>query len=371
MRLSSVSLDNFRNYDQAIFKFGENKNFIIGQNAQGKSNLLEAIYLLCLSKSFRTSREKEAIKFSELSFIIEGECDLDDGTRKRVIFRYSKEKGKEISVNRKRLHKISDLIGHFPVVLSSPEEYNITTGPPSERRKFADILISQINRKYVHDLIEYQRIIKQKNAILSQRKNAEVKRKQLLQPWNERLIETGTRIINFREQFSIQLSNLLGDIYAKLITNSEHLEFSYKPNIDYKSEGDIRSQFDHHLKKYVVTEINLGYSIVGPHRDNYSFKINGKNIRQYGSRGQHKTVLISLAIAEYNLIKEIKKETPIILIDDLYSELDEDREKKIIDLLDEKGQIFITSTELKQNKLGPENDKIFYVKNGQIKEQKH
>ena len=368
MKLTSIEMIDFRNFKQSQINFGAKKNFLIGKNAQGKSNLLEAIYLLCLSKSFRTSHNKEAISFFKNNFLIRGEFCSDNESNYKTALLCCKNRKKEIFINRKRINKISEFIGIFPIVLSSPEEYNLTTGPPSERRKFVDILLSQINKKYIHFLIEYQRILKQKNAILLNWKFTGKQSRSELEPWNVRLVEIGSRIIEFRNKFLKQLSVKLEHIYSKLVLNNEQLEFFYQANIEFNDIENIKDSFFNKINQVYNKELKRSTSLVGPHRDDFIFKINGKEIRKYGSRGQHKTVLISLAASEYNLIKELTEETPIILIDDLYSELDEDRESRILDLLEDFGQVFITSTEIHDQNLSKEVDKYFFVNKGTVKQ---
>jgi len=367
MNLTTLELMNFRNYKNAYIEFGSGKNFLIGKNAQGKSNLLEAIYLLCLSKSFRTNHEKEAIRFSEQLFILKGGFHLDNGNAQQVIFQCSHDRGKEIAINRKRLKSASELVGNFPVVLSSPDEYNLTLGPPPERRKFVDILLSQIYKKYFSYLREYHRIVKQRNAILLNWKKNYEKAGTLIEPWNQRLVETGSNIIAYRARFTAIFSNLLRDIYSRLIRNQEELTFDYSPNIHFEHLDEIKNQFQAKISRTMNQEIQRGTSLLGPHRDDFIFKINGRALRKYGSRGQHKTVLIALAISQFNLMKEKIQETPILLIDDLYSEIDEDREEKILSHLNDMGQVFITTTTGHPKKQSNRNDRYYYVMEGNVK----
>ncbi|HDQ00702.1 MAG TPA: DNA replication/repair protein RecF [bacterium] len=364
MKLISIELSDFRNYDKQEIIFSPNKNFIIGKNAQGKTNLLESIYLLCLSKSFRTSKEKEAIAFSKEQFIIKGVFELDIGIHQKVVLICSKSNGKQISVNRKSVSRMADFIGSLPVVISSPEEYELTNGPPPHRRRLVDILLSQINKRYIHSLIEYQRIIKQKSAILQKGKlHGKINIKEI-EPWNERLIEVGAKIIEQRDIFSKELSTILTSVYSNLIINGEKLEFYYQPDLEYENIDDIKEKIATKLNQLLKKEQQRGICLVGPHRDDYIFKINGKNLKKFGSRGQHKTVLISLAIAEYQLIKNILNTEPILLIDDLYSELDSDREQKITQTIDQLGQVFITSTVANQQNMSDNKNICFTVNNG-------
>jgi DNA replication and repair protein RecF len=366
MKLISLEMTDFRNYGQTHINFDFHKNFIVGNNAQGKSNILEAIYLSCLSKSFRTSREKEAIAFSKQNFLIKAEFKFDNENKQKVILLCSHNNGKEISINRKRISRISEFIGNFPVVLSSPDEYNLTTGPPPERRKFIDILLSQISKKYIHFLIEYFRILKQKNAILLNWKLTGKQNQTELEPWNERLVQIGSKIIDFRNKFLQQLSINIRDIYSKLVLNDEQLDFTYQPNVEFNSSEEIEQCFATKLLQISNKELQRGTSLAGPHRDDFIFKINGHDLKKFGSRGQHKTVLISLAAAEYELIKNLTEETPILLIDDLYSELDKNRENNILNLIEGFGQVFITSTEIHNQDSNKEKSKQFFVKSGTI-----
>jgi DNA replication and repair protein RecF len=367
MKLNSLELSDFRNYSNLNIEFGAQKNFLIGNNAQGKTNLLEAIYLLCISKSFRTRFEKEAIQFSKQSFIIKGDFFIDDGNLHKLIFQCSSDKGKEISLDRKRLNKSSELIGRFPIVISSPDEYSLTLGPPQERRRFVDILLSQIHKKYFFNLQEYHRTLQQRNVLLNEWRRADRKKLALIDPWNQQLIEAGSQIIQYRVHFSKLLSEQVGKIYSDLVVNNEDLSFDYKPNISFNNIEDIKLSFEKRVTQLIDKEIYLGTSLSGPHRDDFIFKINNQEIKKYGSRGQHKTVLLSLAFAEFDLIKEHRKEIPIILIDDLYSEIDRDRERKIAEKLDSMGQVFITSTDNRNEGFSNAIDRSFLIDDGIVK----
>lgn len=367
MKLSILELIDFRNYSNFKIEFGSQRNFLIGNNAQGKTNILEAIYLSCISKSFRTRFEKEAIHFLKQRFIIKGDFVLDDGNLHKLVFQCSIDAGKEISLDRKRLSKNSELIGRFPVVISSPDEYALTLGPPPERRKFVDILLSQIHKKYFFNLQEYHRAIQQRNVLLADWKKTGRKNLALIYPWNQKVIEVGSQIIQYRFQFSQLLSDQVKKIYSELVVNHEKLSFEYRPNISFKNINEIESTFERKINKSLDREIYLGTSLSGPHRDDFAFKINDHEIKKYGSRGQHKTVLLSLAFAEYDLIMEHRRELPIILIDDLYSEIDIEREKNIIEKLESLGQVFITSTSKHYEKSKSQDDRYFFIENGFVK----
>lgn len=367
MILTSLELTDFRNYSSAYIEFGERKNFLVGNNAQGKTNILEAIYLLCLSRSFRTGFEKEAIKFSQSKYTIRGVFRHDNENIKQVIFHYSQEKGKQITINRKRLNRASELIGIFPIVLSSPDEYVITLGPPPGRRKLVDILLSQIYKKYFSYLQDYHRIIRQRNIILFNWKMSGIKNPAIIEPWDQRLVEIGSEIIEYRKQFTVSLSETIRNIYSKFVSQNEELTFEYKPNIASDQINNNQVFFFNRLRQMRGKEIQRGTSLIGPHRDDFVFNISGQELRKYGSRGQHKTVLIALALAQFNIINEKIKENPILLIDDLYSEIDSKRKDKIIEMLNQMGQIFITTTSLSEKLETNKEANYYLIENGTIK----
>ena len=365
MILTSLELTDFRNYSGVSIEFGERKNFLIGNNAQGKTNILEAIYLLCLSRSFRTSYEKEAIRFSQPYYTIKGVFNLVTGNVQTVVFHCSQEKGKQIKINRKRLNRASELIGNFPVVLSSPDEYVLTVGPPPGRRKFVDILLSQIYKRYFSYLQDYHRVLQQRNTILSNWKISGVTTPSIIDPWDQRLVEIGSKIIEYRTHFTASFSEILKNIYSGLVTKNEELTFNYRPKIFLNKINDIQIFFLNRLKQTRDKEIRRGTSLTGPHRDDFVFNINGQELRKFGSRGQNKSVLISLAIAQFDLIKEKTQEVPIILIDDLYSEIDSEREAKIIENLNNMGQVFVTATE-SQKHIKRSDERYYSIEGGKI-----
>lgn len=371
MILSNLELSNFRNYIDQSIHFDDDINIICGNNAQGKTNLLEAIYLLCIARSFRTSNEKETINFDNNEFCtIRGKFYLNNENVKAVVFYYHQHEGKQVSINRKRIGKLIDLIGQFPIVLSAPEEYSLTSGPPAERRRFIDILLSQISIRYIHALQDYYRIIKQRNKILSDRKFSTSQIKKILAPWDESLIEKGSFIIWERIVFSEKFNNLIKDVYSNLTIQNEVVDLKYKSKLIASGIEEIKELYRKELHLIQDSEFEQGVSLLGPHRDNFSFQINGKELRKFGSRGQHKSVLIVLTIAEFRLIKEQLHETPIILVDDLFSEIDKIREIKIMKMLQGLGQVFITTTiDITEVKKFSQNDNVKYyqVENGQLR----
>jgi len=371
MVLKQLELLNFRNFEHVVVAFGDFKNFLIGKNAQGKTNILEAIYILCLSKSFRTNIDQEAIRFSEDHYIIKGNFETDSGNRKEIAITYSIKHGKIIVINHKRLHSTSELIGDFPVVLSSPDEYIITSGPPINRRKFIDILLSQLNKQYFLNLIDYNRILQQRNKVLLSWKTANHIAPSIIEPWNENLIRSGSKIIEYRHHFSLLFSDRLTRIYSDLSDEDEKLTFEYKTNIMGENEKEINNCFREKLAEVCYQEQKRGISLIGPHRDDFEIKINGKDVRKYGSRGQHKTVLIALALAQFQILKEKLGETPLMLIDDLYSEIDDHRRNRILDSLAEIKQVFITATLPHEDSSICNRNKFYIIDSGTVKPMNH
>ncbi len=369
MILSSLELTSFRNYIQERVEFTDGQNIIYGKNAQGKTNLLEAIYLLCITRSFRTRIEKELCLFDSKECLLKGEFKLDGGLNKTVIFYQTMSEGKRFSVNKKKVEKFSTHIGQFPVVISSPEEYNLTTGPPAERRKFIDILLSQTNIRYMQQLQEFYRVLKQRNSILSDRQYSLKQVTRLLEPWDITIVEKGSNIIWERKLFVNEFKDILRNIYSQISTTNEELDLNYNSKIQGKNLKEIAAHYEAMLKSSKKAEMEQGKTTLGPHRDDLVFKVNRNDLRKFGSRGQHKTLLLSLMISEYELIKEKLNETPIILVDDLYSEIDPNREERIMEFFQHLGQLFITTTSeisfLKQ-KVKNQAAKYFRIENGKF-----
>jgi len=367
MRLLSLDLISFRNYLNISIQFNHGRNILIGRNAQGKTNLLEAIYLLCLTRSFRTIIDKELVNFRNDKCTIKGEFILDNGNTKKVIFYYD-PLGKKISVNRKKIEPFSKYIGQFPVIVSSPEEYSLTSGPPAERRRFLDILLSQMSKKYIQDLQDYYRILKQRNELLTNQRYSLQYLKMIIEPWNQSFIEIGSRIIKERIAFCDKFKDEVSKIYLELTNSCENINIKYKSKIKIDNSETIAESFKSELAEIQILEIERGKTLLGPHRDDVIFMINENELRKFGSRGQHKTVLIAMAIAEFKLIKEKINETPIILIDDLFSEIDKFRIIQIMEQLQDLGQTFISTTLDKSNFKSYDNLTYFQIENGNIRD---
>lgn len=366
MYLEKLSLKNFRNYNSAEINFYPNVNIIIGENAQGKTNLVEAMYLLGFGKSFRTTQDKDLILMSEnythVSALIKKEQTTD-----RIDFRYNTKQKKEIKVNEVPLAKLSELIGHVNLVIFSPEDLQLIKGTPALRRKYMDKSISQIYPYYYRLLIDYNKILKQRNNLLKQ---SGVKK--MISIWDEQLADYGSKIMKYRLDFLKMLQEICYEIHFKISQEKEQLNIEYMSNYLPKNLGDsyeydkIYSGMLLNLKNRLDLDIKRGYTSVGPHRDDLLFYINEKESKKFGSQGQVRTTALSLKLSEIIIINKVLKESPILILDDVLSELDQTRQNELIHYISDI-QTFITTTEI--NSILEENLKdanIIRVENGNI-----
>lgn len=346
MYVSKVSLTNFRNYATAEIELSEKQNFIFGLNAQGKTNFLEAVYLLCLGRSFRQARNQELVKRETTFFNLRASLFQEPGIERLVIINYNKDEKKEISIDRKRLSKHSKIFGQFPVVVMAPDEFRITTGAPAERRRFIDVLLSQLSLSYLNDLQEYNRTLKQRNKILQNFRDGLRANDDALEAWTQQLANVGGRIIELRHEFIGAFCTTVGSIYHRFTQSTEKIEMTIESSVKYTNNDNndnAEGMFLKALSGNEKKERTLGATMVGPHRDDVIITIDGMDLRKYGSRGEHKSVLISIKIAEFKHLQERINETPVLLLDDCYSELDNFREQSVFGALDGLGQIILTS----------------------------
>ncbi|MDA0986139.1 MAG: DNA replication/repair protein RecF [Bacteroidetes bacterium] len=346
MVLSEIQLSNFRNHTDSKLTFSPKINLISGDNGQGKTSLIEAISYCCLTKSIFTNHDYEPLQFNKTWFSIFSTLTSDIGFTYKNQIRYNYEKKeKNFLINNLNISNMSSAVGRFPVVFLYPELSSITMGGPAERRKFLDILLSQSSKSYLEDLLDYKRIIKQRNAILS---NPETKfNKELIEPWNELLIKRGSKIIHHRINFVNDFKPHLTKNYSEISGFKEEIDMEYKTQFELSkntSISEIETSLNKELIKEKFKEAQRGVSLVGPHRDDLVFKLNGHPVIQFASQGQHKTILITLKFAEYSFLQEACHETPIVLLDDIFSELDNLRTERLLVKLLTLGQTFITTT---------------------------
>lgn len=348
MILRKLRLLNFRNYAQLELDFSAATNFFCGANAQGKSNLLEAIHCLSLTRSFRTSADQELLSFNADTGEVVGEYIDELGTEHLVTMIYRCEQPKQISFDRKRLSRHAALVGKIPVVLFSPESHRITAGAPAERRRFVDMLLSQGSPVYLADLQEYSRILRQRNALLAQLHAGETNAaNRTLTAWDESLALYGCKIIQARFQFAQESADLLQQAYAHIAASSHLLQLAYRSQFDHLRIDEITPErFLARLGEYRGREKQRGQTLVGPHRDDLELSITGMDLRRFGSRGEHKSAIMALKMLETAYLKRKLNTAPIILLDDLISELDEHRARQCVQHFAGKGQLFISAVSL-------------------------
>lgn len=340
MYIDRMSLEGFRNYENEEVHFGKNINMITGENAQGKTNLLESIYFTSFGKSFRTGRDKDMIGFDKDFCRINAVYVIDDEEEK-VEIALSKEGRRAAKISGRNVERISELINNFFVVIFSPEDLKIVKEEPQKRRSFIDSELCQLRFSYYESLSSYKRILNQRNHYLKERNIDD----DLLDIWDENLASEGAKIIHLRKEFVDKLSEISSGIHERITNGKEISKIEYCPSIEFKEDKEEQKQFFvEKLKDERSRDIEYGNTSKGPHKDDIDIKIKGKSTRRYGSQGQQRTVALSMKLAEIELIKEEKNDYPILLLDDVFSELDEERQRYLVDYL-KKMQVFITAAE--------------------------
>lgn len=357
MKINRIQLNNFRNYKNSIIDFSDGINFIVGRNAQGKTNLLESIYLSSVGKSPKSCREKQIIMFNENQSKIELSFSTLAGNKNIKLF-LDRTNKKSIKVNNINILKLTEFVGILSVVYFSPDELKLIKEVPEDRRNFLDISISQFDRTYLYNLLRYDKILKQRNSILKSTDSVESKIEQL-DLFTPQLIECAQIIIEKRLNFIEKLKNIATNIH-KIITIDENLDISYSyiNTSGLSIKADLQKEFD----KVKLKEIDLGYTCVGPHRDDLIFKINGIDCKYYSSQGQQRTVALVVKLSLMEVIKNEIGEYPILLLDDVLSELDQNRQDRLIELIS-KYQTLITCTKIPETKI---KYNIIKVENGSI-----
>jgi DNA replication and repair protein RecF len=349
MKFREVQLQTFRNHAATEFECAPGRNVFFGNNGEGKTNILEAISYLCLTKSFYASSDSTAVQFGETGFTVSANAVSDIEVAYRIDVSYIKEaKEKRIAINNGVVDDRPSIIGMFPVVVLSPENANVTSGTPADRRRFIDVVVSQSNKSYLQDLLEYRRILRQRNRILFEAKAGQRVSPDLMEPWNENLVKRGSQITQRRAEFVHEFSPYLVDAYTMIAGSEERPSMKYGSSIKVEAmlpTEQIQSLFRRELEQQRAEEQKLGTTLVGPHKDELEFEINGMGLKAFASQGQHKTFLVALKIAEFYYLQERCRETPILLLDDVFSELDEPRSAKLLTLTANLGQTFITATD--------------------------
>jgi len=365
MIIKSLELSDFRNYKSLSIDFDKGTNILYGDNAQGKTNILEAIYVSATTKSHKSCKDKDIINFDKEEAHIRTYIEKDD-IETRVDMHLRKSKTKGIAIDGNKIKKAAELLGLLNVVFFSPEDLGIIKNGPSERRRFIDMELCQLDNFYLYNLNNYNKIVNQRNKLLKDiYLNPSLK--DTLNIWDSQLVSYGSKIIERRIQFVEQINEIINKIHKNLSGNKEDLKILYEPDVSIE-------EYEKKLFYSQEKDMKLKMTTVGPHRDDISFMVKKENetneidIRKFGSQGQQRTAALSLKLSEIELVRKITKDTPVLLLDDVLSELDSNRQNYLLNSIGDI-QTIITCTGLDEfvNHRFSIN-KVFKVKNGNIEE---
>lgn len=336
MIIKNIELANYRNYEKVNIELDSGINIFYGNNAQGKTNILESVYMCGTTKSHRGSKDKEIIKFGNQESHVRCNFKKND-TDYQIDMHLRDDKSKGIAINGIKLKKATELLGIVNIILFSPEDLSIIKNGPSDRRRFIDSELCQLDKVYLYNLTNYNKIVNQRNNLLKDI-NYHPELSDTLDIWDSQLLSLGIKIIERRNIFINQLNSIIDDIHKKLSGNKENLLIKYDPNI-------TPEEYEYKLKRNREKDIRYKITSVGPHRDDFIFYINDFDTKKYGSQGQQRTAALSLKLSEIELVKQITGNTPILLLDDVLSELDSDRQNYLINSINDI-QTLITCTGL-------------------------
>ena len=359
MKIKSLKLRNYRNYDILKIDFDEAANIFYGDNAQGKTNILEAVYLTGTTKSHRGSKDRDMIKFgcdeSHLETIIE-----KNGIDYQIDMHLKRNGSKGIAINKIPIKRASELFGVVNLVFFSPEDLNVIKNGPSERRRFIDMELSQLDKVYMNNLSNYNKIVNQRNHLLKDMMFQDHDSlKSTLDVWDMQLIHYGSKIIERRKDFICEINEIISSIHKKLTGNREDIKVVYEPNHGDQSLEDA-------VYRNRERDIRLKSTSAGPHRDDIRFMAGDMDIKKYGSQGQQRTAALSLKLSEIELVKKSINDTPILLLDDVLSELDKHRQNYLLDsICDIQTLITCTGVEEFVNYRFSIN-KVFHIQNGHV-----
>lgn len=357
MIIKRLELADYRNYATLDLEFDKGTNILYGDNAQGKTNILEAIYMAATTKSHKGSKDKEMIGFGKEEAHIRTYLEKE-GVGTRVDMHLRKAGSKGIAIDGQKIKKAAELLGLCNVVFFSPEDLSIIKNGPAERRRFVDMELCQLDSFYLYNLNHYNKIVNQRNKLLKDMyMNPELK--DTLAIWDSQLVSFGSKIVERRKLFVDQLNEIIYEIHKKLSGGKEELIISYEPDVPIE-------EFEKSLRYNQDRDIRMKQTSIGPHRDDFAFLNKDVDIRKYGSQGQQRTAALSLKLSEIELVKKIAKDTPILLLDDVLSELDSNRQNYLLNSIGDI-QTIITCTGLEEfvnNRF--EVNKIYKVKNGVV-----
>ena len=369
MYLDHFVVQNYRNLEKIDTKFDPNVNIFIGKNAQGKTNLLEAIYFLALTRSHRTNTDKELIHFgADYANIIGKVYKSQVNVNLRVLIT---KKGKKVWINRIEQPKLSKYVGQLNAILFSPEDLELIKGAPALRRKFMDQEFGQINSEYLFFASKYRQVLAQKNNYLKKLAKGQAKDQIFLDVLSDQLAGIAAEIISRRFKFLEYLSDFASEAYEHISLASEKLTIAYRPSISGIKSSDsteeIYHKVLHNFQKTKIMEMKKGTTLSGPHRDDIEFKLNDRNAHLYASQGQQRSIALSIKLAEIQLVYHLTDEYPLLLLDDVMSELDHGRQSALLNYIHGKTQTFITTTDLEGISWEIiKKPKIYHIQSGKI-----
>lgn len=368
MIVKRLRIKNYRNFKEAEVELNDSLNIFVGDNGQGKTNLMESVYLASIGRTFRLNSENELINFKENNSFIEISLQKN-GRDIKIEIHLEKNKRKQVFINGVKLDKTSEMIGVLNNVIFTPDDMKVIKGSPMERRKFVNIDISQIKPKYKYLLSKYKKICTERNIIL---KNyfAKADNKDIINIWNDYLVNIGTEIIIYRRDYINKLKKHAADIYADISGNKEKFEMNYScnaANIDNTDREDIKRHFYDKLSSNFMYEVQNKTTMYGPHKDDIIIKINGRESKYFGSQGQQRSAILAIKLAEIEIIKEEIGESPVLLLDDVLSELDNNRKGFLINYIKGIQTIITTTDDHDINAMTKNyNKKKFYISEGKI-----
>lgn len=363
MIIKNIKLKNFRNYENLDFVLNNRLNIIIGNNAQGKTNILESIYFLSLTKSFFAVNDKVVIKKNCLYARIDGIITSNNGCNNLSILVNSC--GKYLKIGNKEIKKSSDYLGYLKVILFSPDNIRLLKEGPSIRRRFLNIEISQLSKRYILILNQFNDLLKQRNEYLKNIRNSLVDKDYML-ILNQKFAELAYQIYNFRNDFIVEINKRIKDIYKSII-NIDNIEIKYITDVKLNDKETMINEIIDRLDRNYDKEILYGSTLIGPQRDDFCILLNGNDISSYGSQGQMRIAILSVKLSEIDIIFNKFGEYPVILLDDIFSELDVDKRNKLIKYLNCDKQVIITTTDIENiNEELVNNAKLFKIDNGKV-----
>jgi DNA replication and repair protein RecF len=345
MYIEQLALKNYRNYDSTSVEFENKVNVILGENAQGKTNIMESIYVLAMAKSHRTTTDKDLIRWDQEYARIDGRIQKKNSSLPLQLI--ISKKGKKAKFNHIEQRKLSQYIGNMNVVMFAPEDLNLVKGSPQVRRRFIDMEIGQVSPIYLHDMSQYQKILQQRNHFLKMMQIKKQTDQAMLEVLTEQFIDMAVKVVTKRFEFLRLLQKWAEPVHKGISRGLEQLEIAYKPSVDVLEDQELskmKVSFEEKFSKLRNREVERGTTLFGPHRDDLQFFVNGRDVQTFGSQGQQRTTALSVKLAEIELIHSEIHEYPILLLDDVLSELDDYRQSHLLNTIQGRVQTFVTTT---------------------------